>query len=113
MSTRNKDFVKAKSRTIYLTSKVEYIPSINPFAEISILEDFNVHHQFWLSTTFTGHPGELAFSFAILHDLEQLVQYPTRIHDRLGDTPNILDIFLTSNPAYAVTLSSPLVTSDH
>ena len=70
--------------------------------------------SFWLSSPFTDHPGELAFNFAILHDLEQLVQHPTRIPDRLGDTPNILDLFLTSNPsAYAVTLSSPLGSSDH
>ncbi|KAK8395869.1 hypothetical protein O3P69_005762 [Scylla paramamosain] len=98
----------------YLTSKVEHILTLFPFAEISILGDFNVHHQLWLSSPFTDHPGELAYNFAILHDLEQLVQYPTRIPDRLGDTPNILDLFLTSNPsAYAVTLSSPLGSSDH
>ncbi|MPC42411.1 hypothetical protein E2C01_036032 [Portunus trituberculatus] len=29
------------------------------------------------------------------------------------DTPTILDLFLTSNPAYAVTLSFPLGSSDH
>ncbi|MPC23839.1 hypothetical protein E2C01_016906 [Portunus trituberculatus] len=46
--------------------------------------------------------------------LEQLVQHPTRNLDRLGDTPNILDFFLTFNPsAYAVTLFSPLGSSDH
>ncbi|MPC44003.1 hypothetical protein E2C01_037663 [Portunus trituberculatus] len=44
----------------------------------------------------------------------QLVQHPTHIPDRLGDTPNILHLFLTSNPsAYAVTLSSTLGSSDH
>ncbi|MPC48072.1 hypothetical protein E2C01_041837 [Portunus trituberculatus] len=37
-----------------------------------------------------------------------------RIPDSLGDTPNILDLFLTSNPSvYAVTLSSPLGSSNH
>ncbi|MPC87111.1 hypothetical protein E2C01_081962 [Portunus trituberculatus] len=42
------------------------------------------------------------------------MQHPTRIPDRLGDTLSILDLFLTSNPsAYAVTLSSPLGSSDH
>ncbi|MPC37440.1 hypothetical protein E2C01_030919 [Portunus trituberculatus] len=88
--------------------------SLYPFAEISFLEDFNVHHQLWLSSPFTDHPGELAFNFAILHDLQQLVQHLTRIPDRLGDTPNILDLFLTSNAfVYAVTLSSPLGSSDH
>ncbi|MPC25573.1 hypothetical protein E2C01_018691 [Portunus trituberculatus] len=98
----------------YLTSKVEHILSLHPFVGISILEDFNVHHQLWLSFTFTDHPDELAFDFAILHDREQLVQHPTRIPDCLGDTPNILDLFLTSNPfAYAVTISSPLGSSDY
>ncbi|MPC11278.1 hypothetical protein E2C01_003939 [Portunus trituberculatus] len=42
------------------------------------------------------------------------MQHLTRISDRLGDTPNILDLFLTSNPsAYAATLSSPFGSSDH
>ncbi|MPC67570.1 hypothetical protein E2C01_061746 [Portunus trituberculatus] len=59
---------------------------------------------------FTDHPDEVAFNFAILHQLEQLVQHP----DRLGDTSNILELFLISNPfAYTVTLSSPLGSSDH
>ncbi|MPC54855.1 hypothetical protein E2C01_048784 [Portunus trituberculatus] len=48
-----------------------------------------------------------------MHDLEQLVQHPTRIPDRLRDKPNILDRFLISNSsAYAVTLSSLLGSSD-
>ena len=76
---------------------------------MSILGDFNVHHQLWLSPPYIDHPGKLAFNFAILRDLEQLVQQPTPIPDRLGDTCNILNLFLTSNlSAYAVTLSSPL-----
>ncbi|MPC41753.1 hypothetical protein E2C01_035357 [Portunus trituberculatus] len=78
----------------YLTSKVEHILSLYLFVEISIGGDFIVHHQLWLSSPFTDHPGELAFNFAILHDLEQLVQHTTCISDRLGDTPNILDLFL-------------------
>ncbi|MPC78573.1 hypothetical protein E2C01_073062 [Portunus trituberculatus] len=84
------------------------------FAEISILRDFNVYHQLLISSLFTDYPSELAFNFAIVYDIEQLVQHPIRIRDRLGDTPNILDSFLTSNPsAYAVTLSSLLGSSDH
>jgi len=64
--------------------------------------------------SFTDQPGEHAYNFALLNDLEQLVQRPTRIPDRLGDTPNILDLFLTSNPsAYSVKLFSPLGSSDH
>ena len=37
--------------------------------------------------------GEQYFNFAILHDLEQRVKFPTPISDRLWDTPNILDFF--------------------
>ncbi|MPC88602.1 hypothetical protein E2C01_083517 [Portunus trituberculatus] len=93
--------------------QVEHILSLYPFAEISIL-DFNVNHQLWLSSPFTDLPGELAFNFAILHELDQLVQRPTHIPDRLGDTPNILDLFLISTPcAYAAILSSQLSPSDH
>ena len=43
---------------------------------------------------FTDHPGELAFNLTTLHDLELLVQHPTRIPDRLGDELYILDLFL-------------------
>ncbi|MPC54004.1 hypothetical protein E2C01_047910 [Portunus trituberculatus] len=100
--------------TTSTTSKVEHILSFYAYPEISILGDFNVHHELCLSSPFTDPPGKLAFNFAILHDLEILVQHPIRIPDRLGDTPNILDLFLTSNPsAHAVTLSSPLGSSDH
>ena len=42
------------------------------------------------------------------------MQLPIHIHDRLGDTSNILDLFLTSNlSAYSVKLFSPLVIPDH
>ncbi|MPC53051.1 hypothetical protein E2C01_046935 [Portunus trituberculatus] len=92
--------------------KVEHFLTLYPFAEISILGVFNVHHQLWLSSPYTDHSGELAFNFVIFHDVEQLVQHPTRIPDRFGDTPNILDLFFASNPsAYAVTLSFPITVS--
>ena len=92
---------------------MQYILSHFPYSEISILRDFNVHHQLWLSS-FTDQPGEQTFNLAFLHNLEQLLQFPTRIRDRIGDTPNILDLFLTSKPsAYSVKLSSQLDSSDH
>ena len=67
---------------------MEYILSLYPFVEISILGDFNVHHQLWLSSSFTDHLGKLAFNFAILHELQQLVQHSTHIPDH-RDTLNI------------------------
>ncbi|KAL7643214.1 UNVERIFIED_CONTAM: hypothetical protein RMT77_006505 [Armadillidium vulgare] len=98
----------------YLNSKIEHILSSSPFSEIIILGDFNVHHRQWLSSSSHDTAGERAFHFAIQNDLEQLVQLPTRIPDRLGDEPNILDLFLTSNPSpYTVKLFPPLGSSDH
>ena len=73
-----------------MTSKVEYILSHFPYAKISILGDFNVHPQLWLSSSFVDQPGEQAFNFDIFYELDQLVQFPIRIPDRLGDMPNIL-----------------------
>ncbi|KAL7629919.1 UNVERIFIED_CONTAM: hypothetical protein RMT77_019962 [Armadillidium vulgare] len=98
----------------YLNSKIEHILSSSPFSEIIILGDFNVHHRQWLSSSSHDPAGELAFNFSIHNNLEQLVHLPTRIPDRLGDEPNILDLFLTSNPSpYTVKLFPPLVSSDH
>ncbi|KAG0713033.1 hypothetical protein GWK47_017127 [Chionoecetes opilio] len=60
----------------YLTSKVEHISSHFSLAEISILRDFNVHHQH-----FTDQPVEFAYRCSILQDLEQLVQHPTLLEE--------------------------------
>ena len=59
--------------------------------EISILGDFNVDHKLWLSYPFIDHTRELPFNFAILHDLEPLLQHPTCIPNYLVDSSNILD----------------------
>ncbi|KAL7640504.1 UNVERIFIED_CONTAM: hypothetical protein RMT77_008779 [Armadillidium vulgare] len=98
----------------YLNSKIEHILSSSPFSEIIILGDFNVHHRQWLSSSSHDPAGELAFNFSIQNNLEQLVHLPSRIPDRLGDEPNILDLFLTSYPSpYTVKFFPPLGSSDH
>ena len=104
ISHNSSDYVKFFD---YLTSRVKYILA-------HFLGDLNFHHHLWLSSSFTDQPGEQTFNFTILHDLEQLVQFPIRIHDRFGDKPNILDLFLTFNPsAYSVKISSPLGFSNY
>ena len=63
---------------------------------------------------FTDQPGEHTFKFAILHDVDKLVQLPTLIPDRIRDTPKILDLSLAFNPSYySVKPSSPLGSFDH
>ena len=60
LSTNSSDYVKFFD---YLASKVDCILSHFPYAE-----DFNVHHQLWLSSSFTDQPGEQTFNCATLHD---------------------------------------------
>ena len=93
---------------------MEHFLSLYPFTKISILGNFNVYQQLWLSSLFPNNPGKPAFNFAILHDLEQLVEQLSRIPYRLGDLFNFPDIFLASNrSAYSITLSPPLGFSNH
>ena len=54
----------------YLLSKVKQILPLCPFTEISILRNFNIYH--------------LVLNFTIIHDIEELVQYPTRIPEHHG-----------------------------
>ena len=85
--------------------------------KISILGDFSVHHKPCLSSAFTGliafHLGGIPFNFAILHYPEEPVQHLTRILDYLGNILIFSYLFLTTNNAYDVTLSSPLRFYDH
>ncbi|KAL7644661.1 UNVERIFIED_CONTAM: hypothetical protein RMT77_004202 [Armadillidium vulgare] len=84
------------------------------FSEIIILGNFKVHHRQWLSSSSHDTDCERAFHFVIQNDLEQLVQLPTHIPDRLGDETNILDLFLTYNSyPYTVKLFPTLGSSDH
>ena len=56
----------------------------------------------------------MALDFCLLHDLEQIIQQPTRVPDRSDHAPNTLDLFFTSNPQnYSYTITSPLGSSDH
>ncbi|MPC13114.1 hypothetical protein E2C01_005835 [Portunus trituberculatus] len=75
-SFRNQQQNKAVNRGV---QKIQTI--LGSITNISILEDFNVHHQVWLSSPLTDHPGELAFNLAIPHDQEQLLQHPIHIPD--------------------------------
>jgi hypothetical protein len=86
-----------------------------PTADFSILGDFNVHHSDWLASKSTDAAGVEVESFSVTNNLTQLVNQPTRIPDRAGDTCNILDLLMTSSPnSYsAVHVTSPIGSSDH
>ena len=72
-------------------------------------ESTNLVISLFISNSFQITAGERAFHFAIQNDLEQLAQLPTRILDRLGDEPKILDLFLTSKILLLILLNSFLL----
>merc|ERR1711911_229190 len=98
----------------YLTSCHEALLLSHPHAEVLYMGDFNVHHVDWLHSSTTDVGGREAFDFSISHELEQIIQHPTRVPDRHGDRANILDLFFTSNPPnYTYSIQPPLGSSDH
>ena len=56
----------------YLTTCHESLQSSHPQAEVLYIGDFNVHHTEWLNSSRTDHGGREAYSFSILHELEQI-----------------------------------------
>ena len=61
---------------------IDQVLSINPSANVFVFGDFNVHHKDWLTYSGgTDKPGELCYSFSILNDLTQIVNFPTQIPD--------------------------------
>ena len=98
----------------YLSSCHESLQSSHPQAEILYIGDFNIHHTEWLNSSRTDFGGREAYSFSILHELEQIIKQPTRVPDRHDHAPNPLDLFFTSNPLnYSYSIISPLGSSDH
>ena len=98
----------------YLTLQFESIITHNPEAEVIFLGDFNVHHSDWLHSLNTDPQGEVAYRFSVYNDLEQLIQHPTRVPDQHAQTPQTLDLFLSTDiSSYSYSISAPLGSSDH
>ena len=71
-----------------------------------------VTYEEWLCSKKTDADGVAAYEFAVLNNLHQLVDAPTRF-SKNGD-PSKLDLFLTtSSDNHVVTVSAPLGSSDH
>ena len=55
---------------------------------------WRLYRKSWLTyTDGTGRPGELCYDFSISNDLTQMLNFPTRIHDRGSRNPALLDLF--------------------
>ena len=53
-----------------ISSNIDEVLSMNPSANVFVFEDFNVHHNDWLTYSGgTDRPGELCYNFSISNDL--------------------------------------------
>ena len=81
-----------------ISSNMDEVLSINPFANIFVFGDFKVHHKDWLTYYGgTDRPGELCYNFSISSDLTQMFNFLTRIPDCDSHSPALLDSFLSSD----------------
>ena len=65
-----------------VSSNIDEVLLINPFATVFLFRDFNVHHADWLPYfDGTDRSGELYYNFSISNDLTQMVNFPTRTLD--------------------------------
>ena len=61
------------------SSNIDEVLSINPFANMIVFGDFNVHHKDWLTfSRGTDKPGEHCYNFSISNDLTQMVNFLLR-----------------------------------
>ena len=98
-----------------ISSNIDKVLSINPYANIFVFGDFNVHHKDWL-TYFGGTDtsGDFCYNFSISNDLTQMVNFPTRIPDCHSLSPALLDLFISSDASICSTMAfPPLGNSDH
>ena len=88
---------------------------INPFANVFVFGDFNVHHKEWLTySDGTDRSGELCYNFSISSDLTQMVNFPTWIPDCYSHSAALLDLFISSDTSICSIIAfPPLGNSDH
>ena len=98
-----------------ISDKIDVLRLKYPTAEVAVFGDFNVHNTEWLQhSRSTDLSGQLAHQFALSQNLSQIVESPTRVPDRDGDTGYLLDLFLTTKPeSFSHKVTSPLGSSDH
>ena len=98
-----------------ISSNVDQVLSMNPFLNVFVFGDFNVHHMDYLIYSGgTDRPGELCYNFCISNDLTQMVNFPNWIPDCDSHSPALLDLLLSSNTSICSTMTFPsLENSDH
>ena len=94
---------------------IDEVLSINPWANLFIFRDFNVHHKDRLTYSGgTDRPGELCYNISVSNDLTQMVNFQTGIPDCDSHSPALLDFFLSSDTSICSTMTfPPFRHSDH
>ena len=88
------------------SSNMDKVLLINPSTNVFAFWDANVHHKDWLTySSWTDGPVEFFYNFSISYDLNQMVNFPTRIPDCDSHGPALLDLFLSSDTSICSTLA--------
>ena len=91
-----------------ILSNIDEVLSINPSANVFVFGGFNVHQKDWLTySSGTDQPGELCYNFSVADDLTQMVNFPTRILGCDSHSPDLLNLFLSSDASICSTMAFP------
>ena len=88
-----------------ISSNIDEVLSINPYANVFVFGDFSIYHKDWLTYSGgTDRPGELCYNFSISNDLTQMVNSPTQIPDCDSHSPALFDLFISSDASICSTM---------
>ena len=88
-----------------ISSNIDEVLSINPYANAFVFGDFSIYHKDWLTYSGgTDRPGELCYNFSISNDLTQMVNPPTQIPDCDSHSPALFDLFISSDASICSTM---------
>ena len=92
--------------TVFVSSNIDEVLSINSYANVFVFGDLNVHHKNWLPySTGTDRSVELCYNFSVSNDFTQMVNFPTQIRDCDSHSPASLDFFLFSDASICSTMA--------
>ena len=88
-----------------ISSNIDEVLSINPYANAFAFGDFSIYHKDWLTYSGgTDRPGELCYNFSISNDLTQMVNSPTQIPDCDSHSPALFDLIISSDASICSTM---------
>ena len=88
-----------------ISSNIDEVLSINPYANAFVFGDFSIYHKDWLTYSGgTDRPGELCYNFSISNDLTQMVNSPTQIPDCDSHSPALFNLFISSDASICSTM---------